>query len=75
MVVVDKSVDRDDVSIAEHGVVRMFRGEVAPNEAGKWMLRPGPKPTADLDVAVVQCVELDMGMGSRVEGFRICGHR
>jgi len=75
MVDVDKSVDRDNVSIAGHGVVRMLHGEVAPNEAGTWMLRPSPKATAAPDIAVIQCVELDMGMGSRVEGFRICGHR
>jgi|GEM_PF-4981744 len=68
-----KTVDRE-VSMAERGVVKIFRGEAAP-KAGEWMLRSDVAPAADPDAAVIECVELDMGMGSRVEGFRICGHR
>jgi len=73
MVDVYKSVDQDGVAVIEKLFVRPSSIEAAPAEAGEWMLKSSPARRSDRDVK--DPVELDMGMGSRVEGFRICGHR
>jgi len=70
-----QSMDREGGAATEKRAVRLFSEKVDSAQAGEWMLNSGSTPGDSSDVAVAECVELDMGMGSRVEGFRICGHR
>jgi len=68
-------MDRDSGAVAEKRAVSLFSEKVGSTEAGEWMLSSGSTPDDSSDITVAECVQLDMGMGSRVEGFRICGHR
>jgi len=71
----DKLIDKGPISTADPGVVRLFSAEAVVPKADEWMLKSDLSARPDANVTLAGCVDLDMGMGSRVEGFRICGHR
>jgi len=71
----DKLIDKERVSNADEGVVPLVSAEAVVPKADEWMLKADRSARSDANVAIADCADLDMGMGSRVEGFRICGHR
>ncbi len=75
MAEVEDLVFRDGPQVAEKEAIRLFSGIADPTQAGEGQLAAEPSQRSIDGVTKSKPVELDMGMGSRTEGFRACGCR
>jgi len=76
MVADQRLVGRDGPQIAEGDATRLFGGASDPTHASEPQVEAKQDRRNSLDLAATNDpVELDMGMASRIEGFRIVGCR
>ena len=74
MAEVENLVGRDRPQVAEKEAIRLFSGIADPTQDGELAAEQSQRTSID-GVTTSKRVELDMGMGSRTEGFRVCGCR
>ncbi|HXG99549.1 MAG TPA: hypothetical protein VNI79_03935 [Sphingomicrobium sp.] len=67
MIKVQNAADLTGSGVEGKQVIKLFSGAADPTEASEWQ----SKDCSDS----VGRADLDMGMGSRLQGFRNCGHR
>ena len=72
MMKLENAVVQDTSPATNKEIALLFGGISGSVEGAEW---PVKAVTRRLDEQATKPIELDMGMGSRLEGFRICGHR